>query len=130
WILGDYRIRLETKNLESIVKISSYLISNAKQELHYYRLELIEEEIQTVFQDIALFSEDNEEENFNNLDKSEDFIDSEVEDQNLEIKNLITLNIIESNNDDENINDNDDNNLNKDLNNDKIEEFDEDKFGA
>ncbi|CAG8794214.1 4862_t:CDS:2, partial [Dentiscutata erythropus] len=90
----DCRTRLGTKNLESIVKISSYLISNAKKELHYYGLELTKEKIQTVFQDIALFSEDDEEENFNDLDESEDFIDSEVEDQNLEIENLITLNII------------------------------------
>ncbi|CAG8819445.1 21925_t:CDS:1, partial [Gigaspora rosea] len=59
---------LGTKNLESIVKISSYLISNAKQELHYYGLELTEEEIQTVFQDIDLFYEDEEEENFDDLD--------------------------------------------------------------
>ncbi|CAG8854183.1 1458_t:CDS:2, partial [Gigaspora margarita] len=67
WILEDQCTRLGTKNLESIVKISSYLISNAKQELYYYGLELTEEEIRTVFQDIALFSEDKEEENFDNL---------------------------------------------------------------
>ncbi|CAG8833239.1 8120_t:CDS:2, partial [Gigaspora margarita] len=103
----------------------SYLISNAKQELHYYGLELTEKEIQTVFQDIALFSEDEEEENFDNLDESEDLIDSDIKNQNLEIENLIALNNIESNNDNENINDNN-NNLNKDLNNDEIEKFDED----
>ncbi|CAG8814422.1 26178_t:CDS:2, partial [Gigaspora margarita] len=114
---------------KSIVKISSYLISNAKQEFHYYGLELTEEEIQTVFQDIVLFSEDEEEENFGNMDESEDLIDSNVEYQNLEIENLIALNNIESNNDNENINDNK-NNLNKDLNNGEIEEFDEDQFGT
>ncbi|RIB03695.1 hypothetical protein C2G38_2149396 [Gigaspora rosea] len=129
WILGDRHTRLGTKNLESIVKISSYLISNAKQELHYYGLELTEEEIQTVFQDIDLFYEDEEEENFDDLDESEDLIDFDIEDQNLEIENLIALNNIESNNDDENINDNN-NNLNEDLNNEEIEEFDEDQFGA
>ncbi|RIB04451.1 hypothetical protein C2G38_2149016 [Gigaspora rosea] len=129
WILGDRCARLGTKNLESIVKISSYLISNAKQELHYYGLELTEEEIQTVFQDIDLFYEDEEEENFDDLDESEDFIYFDIEDQNLEIENLIALNNIESNNDDENINDNN-NNLNEDLNNEEIEEFDEDQFGA
>ncbi|RIB24992.1 hypothetical protein C2G38_2167033 [Gigaspora rosea] len=111
------------------LKISSYLISNAKQELHYYGLELTEEEIQTVFQDIDLFYKDEEKENFDDLDESEDLIDSDIEDQNLEIENLIALNNIESNNDDENINDNN-NNLNEDLNNEEIEEFDEDQFGA
>ncbi|CAG8505863.1 10257_t:CDS:2 [Racocetra fulgida] len=57
---------------KSIVKISSYLISNAKQELSFYGLELTEEEIQTVFRDIALFSEADEKEDFDELDESED----------------------------------------------------------
>ncbi|CAG8844785.1 26295_t:CDS:2, partial [Gigaspora margarita] len=54
---GDQHTNLGIKNLELMIKISSYLISNAKQELYYYRLNLIEKEIQTVFQDITLFSE-------------------------------------------------------------------------
>ncbi|CAG8738319.1 7170_t:CDS:2, partial [Cetraspora pellucida] len=57
-------------------------------------LELTEEEIQTVFQNIDLFSEDDEKEDFDDLNESEDSVDSEVEDQDLEIENLITLNDI------------------------------------
>lgn len=125
WFLGDRRNKLGTKNLESMAKISTYLISNAKKELHYYGLELTEEEIQTVFQDIALFSEDNEEEHQDNLDESEDS-DSEAEHQNLEIENLIALNNIGSD-DDENI----DNNMNlSEEVNDEFDEFDENRFGA
>ncbi|RIB00228.1 hypothetical protein C2G38_2150938 [Gigaspora rosea] len=89
--------------------LSSLAVKLFSQELHYYGLELTEEEIQTVFQDIDLFYEDEEEENFDDLDKSEDFIDSDIEDQNLEIENLIALNNIESNNDDKNINYNNEN---------------------
>ncbi|CAG8717340.1 16993_t:CDS:2, partial [Cetraspora pellucida] len=98
WFLGDRHNNLGTKNLESIVKISSYLMSNAKQELHYYRLDLTEEEIQTVFQDITFFSEVNDEENSDNSDNSDDstdfanLIDPEIEHQDLELENFIELN--------------------------------------
>ncbi|CAG8834749.1 5761_t:CDS:1, partial [Racocetra persica] len=98
WFLGDRRNNLGTKNLESMVKISSYLMSNAKQELHYYGLDLTEEEIQTVFQDITFFSEVNDEENSDNSDDSDDstdfanLIDPEIEHQDLELENFIELN--------------------------------------
>ncbi|CAG8546840.1 18202_t:CDS:2, partial [Cetraspora pellucida] len=71
WILGDQHNKLKTKNLESIVKIDSYLILNAKQELSYYEIKLTEEEIRAVFQNLALFFEDNEEEDFDDLNESE-----------------------------------------------------------
>ncbi|CAG8645949.1 237_t:CDS:2 [Racocetra fulgida] len=72
---------LGTKNLESMIKISSYLISNAKQELHYYGLDLTKEEIQTIFQNITLFSEVNNKENFDNSDNLVDIADPEIEHQ-------------------------------------------------
>ncbi|CAG8677728.1 1718_t:CDS:2, partial [Racocetra fulgida] len=117
-----------TKNLESMVKISSYLMSNAKQELHYYGLDLTKEELQTIFQDIDLFSEINEE-NINNLDNLSEFANSsdpEIEYQNLELENFIELNKVESNTDDENIDKNNEE-LDEEFN---AEEFDEYKFGA
>ncbi|CAG8772647.1 20033_t:CDS:2 [Cetraspora pellucida] len=77
-------------------------------------------------QDIDLFSEDDEKKDFDDLNKSEDSVDSEVEDQDLEIENLITLNDIGSNNNEEDIND--DNNLDEELDSNEIEKFDEDKF--
>ncbi|CAG8716504.1 15115_t:CDS:2 [Cetraspora pellucida] len=67
-------------------------MSNTKQELHYYGLELTEEEIQTVFQDVTLFSEDIKEESIDDLDEPDNFDDSEVKYQNLKIKDLIMLN--------------------------------------
>ncbi|CAG8535542.1 9155_t:CDS:2 [Dentiscutata heterogama] len=108
WYLEDRHINLRTKNLESMVKISSYLISNTKQELHYYGLDLTEEEIQTVFQDIELFSEVNDEDDFDDFDNSTNYIDLEIEHQDLELENFIDLNNIE-----------------QDVNN-----FDEDQFDA
>ncbi|CAG8627066.1 6921_t:CDS:2, partial [Cetraspora pellucida] len=96
-----YPYAARTKNLESMVKISSYLMSNAKQELHYYGFDLTEEEIQTVFQDITFFSEVNNKENSDNSDNSDDLtdfanlIDPEIEHQDLKLENFIELNNVE-----------------------------------
>ncbi|CAG8635523.1 7303_t:CDS:2, partial [Cetraspora pellucida] len=129
WFSGDRRTNLGTKNLESMVKISSYLMSNAKQELHYYGLELTERELQTVFQDIDLFSEVNEENNDNldNLSEFTNFSDPEIEHQDLALENFIELNKVEPDADDENIDRN-----NEELDEEEFvsEEFDENKFGA
>ncbi|CAG8806261.1 44467_t:CDS:2 [Gigaspora margarita] len=95
WFLGDRCTNLGTKNLESMVKISSYLISNAKQELHYYGLDLTEEEIQSIVQDFVVFSEVEEESTSDNLDDLNEIMnysEPEVEHQNLEIEDLIVLN--------------------------------------
>ncbi|CAG8772866.1 19783_t:CDS:2, partial [Dentiscutata erythropus] len=128
---------LETKNLESIVKISSYLISNAKQELHYYRLDLTEEKIQSVFQDFAVSSEVEEEsisDNLDDLNEIMNYSEPEVEHINLEIESLIVLNNFELDEEDKNSNDklNEDELDREELNHEEFdhEEFDESKFGA
>ncbi|RIB09922.1 hypothetical protein C2G38_2043925 [Gigaspora rosea] len=134
------------KNLESIVKISSYLMSNPKQELHYYGLDLTEEEIQTVFQDITLFSEVNDEENYpnnsdnsdnsDNFDNSTDFSDPEIEHQDLELENFIELNNVEQDIDnesmDKSIGVNTDKHTDENTDDDEFnnEEFNEDQLGA
>ncbi|CAG8797181.1 7838_t:CDS:1 [Cetraspora pellucida] len=104
-------------------------MSNAKQELHYYGLELTERELQTVFQDIDLFSEVNEENNDNldNLSEFTNFSDPEIEHQDLALENFIELNKVEPDADDENIDRN-----NEELDDEEFvsEEFDENKFGA
>ncbi|CAG8479961.1 2612_t:CDS:2, partial [Racocetra fulgida] len=70
--LSSLAVKMFSVHPHAAIKISSYLISNTKQELSFYGLELTEEEIQTVFQNIALFSEADEEEDFDELDEFED----------------------------------------------------------
>ncbi|CAG8763489.1 6933_t:CDS:2, partial [Cetraspora pellucida] len=88
-----------------------------------------ERELQTVFQDIDLFSEVNEENNDNldNLSEFTNFSDPEIEHQDLALENFIELNKVEPDADNENIDRN-----NEELDEEEFvsEEFDENKFGA
>ncbi|CAG8636405.1 17973_t:CDS:2 [Racocetra persica] len=140
--LEDRYNNLETKNLESIVKISSYLISNTKQELHYYGLDLTKEEIKSIFQDFAVFSEVKEKsisDNLNNLNEIINSFKLKVEYQNLEIESLIVLNNFELDEEDKNSNEKlNENELDREeLDHEELdheefdhEEFDESKFDA
>ncbi|KAF0400562.1 hypothetical protein F8M41_009552 [Gigaspora margarita] len=121
-------------------------MSNTKQELHYYGLDLTEEEIQTIFQNITLFFEDNDEKNYSdnsdnfdnsdNSNNSTDFIDPEIEYQDLKLENFIELNNVEQDINNESMDESIDVNMNKytdkNADNDEFnsEEFDEDQFGA
>ncbi|KAF0541699.1 hypothetical protein F8M41_005189 [Gigaspora margarita] len=120
-----------------MVKISSYLVSNAKQELHYYGLDLIEKEIQSIFQDFVVFSKVEEESTSDNLDDLNEIMnysEPDIEHQNLEIENLIVLNNFKL--------DEEGKILNKELNEEELnreeldheeldhEKFDESKFSA
>ncbi|CAG8780146.1 18001_t:CDS:2 [Gigaspora rosea] len=91
-------------------------MSNPKQELHYYGLDLTEEEIQTVFQDITF--------------------DPEIEHQDLELENFIELNNVEQDIDnesmDKSIGVNTDKHTDENTDDDEFnnEEFNEDQLGA
>jgi hypothetical protein len=73
-----------------MIKINSYLMSNAKKELRYYGLDLDKAELMNVFEDAALVAEDDEDpEDFEDLP---DVQDQTVPNQDFEFENLIDLN--------------------------------------
>ncbi|CAJ0769240.1 2137_t:CDS:1, partial [Entrophospora sp. SA101] len=99
---GERRTQLTSSHLESMVKINSFLISNAKQELQYYGVDLTEEELLGVFQEAALVAETN--------DDLEEFVDLpddsniEYEDQQLLLDDLMDLTNPEFGNEDKDSN--------------------------
>ncbi|CAJ0642270.1 12703_t:CDS:2 [Entrophospora sp. SA101] len=107
-----------------------FLISNAKQELQYYGVDLTEEELLGVFQEAALVAETN--------DDLEEFVDLpddsniEYEDQQLLLDDLMDLTNPEFGNEDKDSNseENDENDDNDTDSNNEDNEFDEDEFGA
>nr|CAG8665440.1 4951_t:CDS:2 [Entrophospora candida] len=130
WFQGERRTQLTSSHLESMVKINSFLISNAKQELQYYGVDLTEEELLGVFQEAALVAETN--------DDLEEFVDLpddsniEYEDQQLLLDDLMDLTNPEFGNEDKDSNseENDENDDNDTDSNNEDNEFDEDEFGA
>jgi hypothetical protein len=133
WFQGERRTQLKSSHLESMVKINSFLISNAKQELQYYGVDLTEEELLGVFQKAALVAETNEDlEEFVDLPDDSNI---EYEDQQLLLDNLMDLTNPEFGNEDkdstsEKNDENDENDDNDTDSNNEDNEFDEDEFGA
>jgi hypothetical protein len=125
--LGDRRTRLTTTHLESMVKINSFLVSNAKQELQYYGVDLTEEELSSIFQDAALVAETPEDnfENLTDLDTSNP--DLELEDQELNLESVMNLSNLGFGNRDGN---SDTEESTTDDSENKEDEFNEDEFGA
>lgn len=129
WFRGERRTQLTSSHLESMVKINSFLISNAKQELQYYGVDLTEEELLGVFQEAALVAETNDD-----LEELVDLPDdSNIEDQQLLLDDLMDLTNSEFSNEDNDSNNekNDESYYDTDSNNDNEDnEFDENEFGA
>jgi hypothetical protein len=101
WLLGKYRINLNTQSLESLAKMSSYYLSNLKKELVYYGQNISTEEIAEVihsldFNEIEENQETDKDSNFEDLnvinDKSNDNIEVIIEWHPLHMENFIDLN--------------------------------------
>ncbi|RHZ64760.1 hypothetical protein Glove_320g87 [Diversispora epigaea] len=114
-----------------MVKINSYLISNAKQKLKYYDLDLDKNELMGVFKDAALIIEEEKDpEDFKDLP---DVQNQMIPNQDFEFENLIDINNQlflnnEQNNSDveEEIEESED----EDTVDEKFNEFNEEEFGA
>ncbi|CAJ0834049.1 15461_t:CDS:2, partial [Entrophospora sp. SA101] len=125
-----FSVRPHSASCECIWSCCGFLISNAKQELQYYGVDLTEEELLGVFQEAALVAETN--------DDLEEFVDLpddsniEYEDQQLLLDDLMDLTNPEFGNEDKDSNseENDENDDNDTDSNNEDNEFDEDEFGA
>jgi hypothetical protein len=71
WMCGKYRINLDRKRLESMAKMHTYYMLNAKNELSYYRHELTSEEISNIIRNGGLFNK-GEDDNIDEINESDD----------------------------------------------------------
>jgi hypothetical protein len=101
WTIGKRRTRLSVDNLEAMLKIHSYYITNSKSELTNYGKDRTAEEIRATLNDVQRHIEEDEVEGYNEEEMTEivarSYTDDNLEQispQELEISNILDLDLM------------------------------------
>src|SRR6185369_16785023 len=60
WLCGKQRINLGQERMESLAKMSTYYLSNAKKELSYYGQQMTSEQMSDLLRSISLYDNDDD----------------------------------------------------------------------